>query len=393
MTILVPEVEVFITSEDFVPPVGSAGVVSYFGNFERAKEGKKYYIKNLKQAKTLLGQGYSGNKALELLFTKFEDFNSSRVSYVSKGATKVIAYQLGTRSGATVTLKDDEDEDTLKLTFAGGLFGNGKKIRVSDGNISGQTVAILDENNSELKIYIDTKDKKDFIRRLKKDASPLITEMEDLNPEVTTLANVTSVEFSGGVENNSVDTSTLIGALEAFEETNTDFMGISEPLSYSDYELICGWADAKEKAYSPILPVLQLSQSLTYAEKRQIGVDTLTKNRILIDGKANDYNEAETAALIIGLSAGMKVNDSPDYPTISPINHVEPIYNKPDKIDLTDAGITVFDVRSEEFNEYGLNLAITGEQRLLDNGNKCHYMHMYIVRTLHYLIKDLDLTS
>lgn len=394
MTTLVPEVEVNITTEDFTPPVGSAGVTILCGNFERAKEGKKYPIKNLKQSKALLGSGYNGNKCLELLFSKHEDPNTPN-GYVSKGATKVIAYQLGTRTGATLTLQDDEatPADTLKLTLGGGLFGNNKKITISEGNISGQTVTILDEDGTELKSYVDVRDKKDFIRRINKDPSPLIVEIEDLNPEITSLANTTSAKFTGGVEDNTITNETLISALESLEETKADFFGTSEILPNIAYELICEWADTREKSYSPILPVLAVPSSLSYNQKRQLGIDLLTKNRVLIDGISNDYNEAETTALIIGLAAGMNVSDSPDFPVISPINYVESIYSKPDKIDLTDAGITVFDVREEERNQYGLNLAVTGEQRILDNGNKCHYMHMYIIRTLHYCIKFLDLTN
>ena len=396
MTTMVPSVEVLITDEEFIPPVGSAGVAIVFGNFERASEGRKYHIKTAKQAKNILGNGYSGNNYVDKLFTKFEDTNSKNLRYISKGVTKIIALQIGTRTGATATLKDDEttSADTLKFTMAGGVFGNDKTIEVVDGKISGQIVNIYDENSTLLKSYLDVQDKAELIRRINKDTNPLIVKVEDLDPDVTTLANTTTtVKFVGGLEDNNVTNQALIDALEIFEESKADFVGCSEKLTMNGYEMICEWSDSKVTHNSPLLPVLQVPDDFDYAQLKQLGVDTQTMNRWLINGKYNGTSGAETSALIIALAAGMNVSDSPDYPTIAPINYVEPLYSKIEKEELTDAGITVFDIRSEEDNQYGLNLAVTGEQRIKDTGQKCHYMHVYVVRALHYCIKYLDLTQ
>jgi len=402
---LIPRITVDVVDDDPTPQVGAAGVVGILGNFEQANSTTIYDAPTERDAKILLGRdkAYSGTECIEQLFKK---------TSISSGVERIVAYQLGERTGAKTILKSVASEDPIteppeepgnesteenngpkdliELEASGGNWGKNLKVTVTDASFKPDTYKIIITLNDELLISFNNITLISFITRLN-NSKVNITARSLVDEDDFKLEKVVDQEFSGGTESNDFTIQDIITALDNLKEEKFNLLVFSEEIDVDFYPAIEEALTNKFKNDKPTNTLLSLPESDNVQEAVAIMNNTPSGNISFNYQRYNELGIHASTARIAGFVAGLNVNISPGNKVIDDIYRVTPELS-PDEMEmLLDAGAMVLKMKDRQANSYKIVNAFTATQRRDKKGEKIVTSSLYAKRKQNYIIDFFDL--
>jgi len=373
-------------------PIGSAGIICIVGRFEKGNGNTPYYISNANDGLAKMGSNanYPGSKLIELAFKKDIENNNY-------GAISVIAIKAGESLGATCTLVDttaDTPVDVMELTLSGGTWGNSVTATIASGTNSGKKLT-LKKGTTILEVFDNCADAEALFNKLK-GYSSIVTKVEakDLTK---TLKDVADSPFSDGTEVADPTTTDISDALTTLMTENFDEIIFTDIPDDSFYASIKAYLDDRvneDKFTTAVLPIditKTAAQAKTLVNTINSGLITWIFQTFTIG--TEELDEVQSAAGYAAFIAGLPVYESCTNKILNNIDALNQTFNSTDTYDLTDSGITVFELKDRQNNKFGVVSAVTGSHTVGDDGKKTAWSEQHAVRSLFYVCKQLDMKT
>ena len=288
--------------------------------------------------------------------------------------------------------------EIMKLTLAGGIWGNNLTLTISPGSNSGQKVTIM--NGSEILQQWDNCADATAIYNniLARNSIPVEITVGDLTK---TPATVTAQAFTGGAEVSEPSASDIDSALATLLNEQFDLLIFTDLPIDTYYANIDTYIQSKLSADQLCMAVLPIDVTKTNADVIELltSIDDqffmwLTQS---VTSGTEILNEAATAARIAGYLAGLPVNTSMTNKTISDITAINEDYGTLDdggatQYQLTDNGATLLTVKDRQNQIYGIVSAVTGSHFVDDTGQK-PYVESHAMRTLCFCCNYLNVND
>lgn len=374
-----------IVEDEINMPLGVAGRVAIVGIFERADQDKAYFFGNIREAISILGDNnsYPGTGIIRQVFKQDLEQNNF-------GANSIICVQTGTRTRASLDLKDESDNTVLTLNAKnGGVWGNQLGIIVAEGTITNKKLVV--KMGTDIVETFDNSTNEELVNKINNSSKYIEAIGVDLKK---TLVNLANGVLAGGTENSSPTVTDLNSSLETLLKEKFDLLIFTTPLQDTYYPVIGEYLEQKFRKNDGAMAILPIDPTMGNVQIISLMGSARSKYLIYMDqpfiSKNDDLSLMESGALYAGFIAGLPVKESPTSKIINNISGLLKVHEDEDIYNLVSNGLNIFELKNRENNKYGVISGVTSSQAVNSVGIKS-YDEIYAIRILLHVVDYMNL--